>query len=242
MISSPRARLPLHVLALLLCLDLLEYSRVLAQSGDGGGAQGVEPGDIGSSPGSSSEDAGAAGPDTGSVNLSRGATIAIALVVSLVVVLGATMTVLFYLAKKRQWKIKDSIRRSARKVTSAVKAVATPLTPKKMTFPAVENKRQKGDTLKKANDQLLQSTSNVTVEKEGASGSRSSSRRSGRDLEKGLPDGAVKVESTEDNDSIEAKSGKKDGKRQRPSSVSIPSSAFEMDSPKTPMWKRVFGR
>jgi hypothetical protein len=75
-------------LALLLCLDLLGSSQVLAQSGDGGGAQGVEPGDIGSGPGTSAEDAGAAGPDTGSVNLSRGATIAIAVVVSVVVILG----------------------------------------------------------------------------------------------------------------------------------------------------------
>ncbi|KAH0829457.1 hypothetical protein FOPE_10686 [Fonsecaea pedrosoi] len=242
MTSSFLPRPLLHVHALLICLDLLENSRVLAQSGDGGGAQGVEPGDIGSGPGTSTEDAGAAGPDTGSVNLSRGATIAIAVVVSIVVVLGVTMTVLFFLAKKRQWKIKESIRRSARKVTSAVKAVATPITPKKMTFSPVEKRRRMEDTLKNANNQLLQSKPNMTNGKDATGGSRSSSTGSGLDLEKGLSDGAVRVEPTGDNGSVKAKSKKKDRKRPRPPSVTIPSSAFEMDSPKTPMWKRVFGR
>ena len=84
--TSPLSRPLLQCLAILLCLDFFGTSQVLAQSGDGGGAQGVEPGDIGSGP--SSTDAGAAGPDTGSVNLSRGATIAIAVVVSVVVILG----------------------------------------------------------------------------------------------------------------------------------------------------------
>ncbi len=83
-LSSPL----LQCLALLLCLDFSGSSRVFAQSGDGGGAQGVEPGDIGAGPGISSTDAGAEGPDTGSVNLSRGATIAISVVVSVVVILG----------------------------------------------------------------------------------------------------------------------------------------------------------
>lgn len=73
-------------LALLLCLEFVGKSRVLAQNGDGGGAGGVEPGDIGAGP--SSTDAGADGPDTGSVNLSKGATIAISVVVSFVVVIG----------------------------------------------------------------------------------------------------------------------------------------------------------
>ncbi|KIW94824.1 uncharacterized protein Z519_04802 [Cladophialophora bantiana CBS 173.52] len=240
--TSPLARPSRHVLALLLCLDFLEYSRALAQSGDGGGAQGVEPGDIGSSPGSSTEDAGAAGPDTGSVNLSRGATIAIALVVSIIVVLGGTMTILFYLAKKRQWKIKESIRRSARRFTSAVKAVTTPITPKKMTFSPVEKRRLAEDTLKKANDQLSRSKSDATNEKKPGSGSRSSSTGSSRDLEKGLTDSAVKVETRRENDAAGGTAAKKDKERPRLPSVTIPSSAFEMDSPKTPLWKRVFGR
>ncbi|OAL24051.1 hypothetical protein AYO22_05932 [Fonsecaea multimorphosa] len=152
------------------------------------------------------------------------------------------MAVLFYLAKKRQWKIKESIRRSARKVTSAVKAVTTPLTPKKMTFSPVEKRRRMEDTLRKAKEQLPPSNSSVANEKEAGSGSRSSSTGSSRDLEKGLPDCAVSVEPKGDYDSVMVKAEKKDRKRPRPPSVTIPSSAFEMDSPKTPLWKKMFGR
>ena len=71
-------------LALLICLEL--STQVLAQTGDGGGAAGVQPGEIGAAPGPAS--AGAQGTDAGSVNLSRGATIAICVVVSVVVILG----------------------------------------------------------------------------------------------------------------------------------------------------------
>lgn len=77
----------LQCLALLLCLNFLKSSQVLAQTGDGGAALGVEPGDIGSDP-TNSGTAGGDGADTGSVNLSRGATVAIAVVVSVVVILG----------------------------------------------------------------------------------------------------------------------------------------------------------
>ncbi|KIW63253.1 hypothetical protein PV04_10115 [Phialophora macrospora] len=240
---SPHSLPLVHCLALLLCLDLLGSSQVLAQSGDGGGAQGVEPGDIGSGPGTSSENAGAAGPDTGSVNLSRGATIAIAVVVSVVVVLGVTMTTLFFLAKKRQWTMKETIRRSARKVSSAVKAVTTPITPKRMTFSPVEKRQRNEAALKKANDEILRSKSAAGAkekQKERTSRSDSSSSSSDRDVEKGLPDSAVKVESRDETGGTSTT--KKDKKRPRPPSVSIPSSAFEMDSPKTPMWKKVFGR
>jgi hypothetical protein len=54
--------------------------------------------------------------------------IAIIVVVSVVAVLGVTTGVLFYLAKKREWKIRENIRRSARKVVSA-------LTPRRSEFP-----------------------------------------------------------------------------------------------------------
>ncbi|KAJ9614180.1 hypothetical protein H2200_002316 [Cladophialophora chaetospira] len=231
----------IQCLALLLCIDFLGSSRALAQSGDGGGAQGVEPGDIGASPGTSSTDAGAEGPDTGSVNLSRGATIAISVVVSVVVILGGTMAVLFFLAKKRQWTMKETIRRSARKVTNVAKAVVTPLTPKKMTFSPVEKRQRNEQSLKRANDELIRSKSDASkTEKVKIQTSRSQSASSSdRDLEKGLPESAVKVEPKSEGEEPIAK---KDKKRPRPPSVSIPSSAFEMDSPKTPVWKKVFGR
>lgn len=86
-------------------------------------------------------DAGASGDAGGSVNLSRGATIAIAVVVSIVAALGgeskrqATFfsidwnlanfkvisAVLFYLAKKQQWEVRKSIRKSTRRLTGSFK-------------------------------------------------------------------------------------------------------------------------
>ncbi|KAH8165834.1 hypothetical protein CIB48_g2410 [Xylaria polymorpha] len=45
-----------------------------------------------------------------------------------VVILGISTAVLFYLAKKREWKVRESIRRSARKVVTA-------LTPRRTEFP-----------------------------------------------------------------------------------------------------------
>ncbi|TGJ88597.1 hypothetical protein E0Z10_g196 [Xylaria hypoxylon] len=80
-------------------------------------------------PGGGIDDAaGAAGESPGAVQLSHGALIAIIVVVALVVVLGISTAVLFYLAKKREWKVRESIRRSARKVVTA-------LTPRRSEFP-----------------------------------------------------------------------------------------------------------
>ncbi|KAI0014783.1 hypothetical protein F4780DRAFT_168713 [Xylariomycetidae sp. FL0641] len=73
-------------------------------------------------------DAGASGSSSGGVQLSRSAMIAIIIVVVVVAVLGVSMAVLFYLAKKKEWKIRQSIRRSAKKVVTA-------LTPRRSEFP-----------------------------------------------------------------------------------------------------------
>jgi hypothetical protein len=157
-----------------------------------------------------------------------------------------TLAYLFYSAKKRQWTMKQTLRHSARKVSSAVKAVTTPLTPKKMTFSPVEKRQRNEALLKRANDELSRSKSDAMRKGSEKAGSRSeSSSSSNRDLEKGLPNSAVKVEAspkTESGDGEKPSTTKKDKRRPRPPSVSIPSSAFEMDSPKTPMWKKVFGR
>ncbi|KAJ8112991.1 hypothetical protein ONZ43_g5259 [Nemania bipapillata] len=72
--------------------------------------------------------AGAAGSSPGAVQLSHGALIAIIVVVAVVVVLGISTAVLFFLAKKKEWKVRESIRRSARKVVTA-------LTPRRSEFP-----------------------------------------------------------------------------------------------------------
>lgn len=75
-------------------------------------------------------DAGASGDSSGnSVGISTGGLIAIIVVVVVVAILGVTMGVLFYFAKKREWTMKETIRRSARKV-------ATALTPRRSEFPA----------------------------------------------------------------------------------------------------------
>ncbi|ORY61359.1 uncharacterized protein BCR38DRAFT_459264 [Pseudomassariella vexata] len=73
-------------------------------------------------------DAGASGTSSGGVQLSHGAMVAIIVVVCVVAVLGISMAVLFYIAKKREWKIKETIRKSAKKVVTA-------LTPRRSEFP-----------------------------------------------------------------------------------------------------------
>ncbi|KAH8816195.1 hypothetical protein F5884DRAFT_663743 [Xylogone sp. PMI_703] len=95
------------------------------QPGDG-----PAPGDAASGGGGSvvDSDAGASGSDSGGINLSKGGLIAIIIVIVFVVILGIVSSVLYYLAKKRSWEIRESIRRSARRV-------ATALTPRRSTFP-----------------------------------------------------------------------------------------------------------
>jgi hypothetical protein len=66
--------------------------------------------------------AGASGDSDTAITLSTRDQIAIAVVVGLVAILGITSAVLFYVAKKRQWEVRASIRRSARRVTTAIKA------------------------------------------------------------------------------------------------------------------------
>ncbi|KAF3015884.1 hypothetical protein G7054_g6965 [Neopestalotiopsis clavispora] len=72
--------------------------------------------------------AGASGGTSGAVELSHGALVAIIVVVVVVAIGGIASAVLFYLAKKREWKVRESIRRSAKKVVTA-------LTPRRSEFP-----------------------------------------------------------------------------------------------------------
>ncbi|KAI0129548.1 hypothetical protein BJ170DRAFT_278079 [Xylariales sp. AK1849] len=78
--------------------------------------------------GSVDNDAGASGGTSGAVELSHGGMVAIIIVVVIVALGGIASAVLFYLAKKKEWKIRESIRRSARKVVTA-------LTPRRSEFP-----------------------------------------------------------------------------------------------------------
>ncbi|PMD35210.1 hypothetical protein L207DRAFT_587522 [Hyaloscypha variabilis F] len=103
---------------------------VLATSSPQQPGNGPAPGDVGSSAGSSAgdSDAGAAGSSSGSIELSRGAIIAIIVCAVSVCILGVVSAVLWYLAKKRSWEIRARIRSSARRVVTA-------LTPRRSTFP-----------------------------------------------------------------------------------------------------------
>jgi len=62
-------------------------------------------------------DAGASGSSQGAFSLSKGALAAIIVVVVVVVLGGAASATLFYLAKKRQWDVRQSFRRASRRIT-----------------------------------------------------------------------------------------------------------------------------
>ncbi|KAK4201104.1 hypothetical protein QBC40DRAFT_278852 [Triangularia verruculosa] len=72
--------------------------------------------------------AGASGTSSGGITISKGALVAIIVVVVVVALVGIASSVLFYVAKKREWTVKETIRRSARKVV-------TVLTPRRSEFP-----------------------------------------------------------------------------------------------------------
>jgi hypothetical protein len=112
----------------------------------GGSDTGSGSDDTGSDSSSAGTIAGASGNSgSGSGGLSREGMIAIIIVVCVVAILGSKSTllrcctvkakwqpvtsmILFYLAKKREWKVRERLRRSARKVVAA-------LTPRRSEFP-----------------------------------------------------------------------------------------------------------
>lgn len=120
---------------------------VLATSSPQQPGSGPTAGDAGSSAGSSAvdSDAGASGGSSESFSLSRGAIIAIIVVACSICILGAVSAVLFYFAKKRDWQIRESIRKSARRVASA-------LTPRRTTFPKDVQKRKSNKGLSRIDE------------------------------------------------------------------------------------------
>ncbi|KAF5021077.1 hypothetical protein F66182_6910 [Fusarium sp. NRRL 66182] len=75
-------------------------------------------------------EAGASGDSSGnSVSLSQGGMIAIIVVVVVVSLIGISTAILFFLAKRREWTMRETIRKSARKVVTA-------LTPRRTEFPS----------------------------------------------------------------------------------------------------------
>ncbi|KAE9974670.1 hypothetical protein BLS_002963 [Venturia inaequalis] len=61
--------------------------------------------------------AGADGSNQGAFNLSTGAIIGISVTIGLVIIAIGSMWALWYLAKKRQWNVRESIRRASRRIT-----------------------------------------------------------------------------------------------------------------------------
>ncbi|KAM7207486.1 hypothetical protein V8F20_002172 [Naviculisporaceae sp. PSN 640] len=90
----------------------------------------VGPGTPGSASGPAEDGtaAGASGSSSNGIVISRGGLIAIIIVVVLVALVGILSAVLFYIAKKREWTMRETIRKSARKVVTA-------LTPRRTEFP-----------------------------------------------------------------------------------------------------------
>jgi len=118
---------------------------------------GPSAGDVGSTAGSGDSNAGAAGPDAGSITLSRGAIIALIVIASTICIVGIVSSVLWYLAKKRSWEVRATIRRSA-------KRVATALTPRRSTFPKdVHDRRRSTRGLTKIDE--VPNTPRADVEK-----------------------------------------------------------------------------
>ncbi|PKX95443.1 uncharacterized protein P174DRAFT_440020 [Aspergillus novofumigatus IBT 16806] len=91
-------------------------------------------------------EAGASGPSSDSVGVSSKGMIALCTIVGVVVVIGLSSTALFFVAKKRQWAMRETIRRSARQVVQAIK---TPLTPR---FPKVPEQLRRTQTKEDQNE------------------------------------------------------------------------------------------
>ncbi|KAL8393174.1 hypothetical protein RB595_003103 [Gaeumannomyces hyphopodioides] len=81
--------------------------------------------------------AGASGSAKGALEITQGGMIAIIVIVSVVAILGIASSVLFYLAKKKEWKVRETIRKSAKRVVTA-------LTPRRSEFPKSAKESRSG--------------------------------------------------------------------------------------------------
>ncbi|KAF1813482.1 hypothetical protein P152DRAFT_457844 [Eremomyces bilateralis CBS 781.70] len=66
--------------------------------------------------------AGAAGPDSGGIHISTGGIIGIAVGIAVAVIGIGVMWFLWYMAKKRSWDVRSSIRRVSRRLTGGISA------------------------------------------------------------------------------------------------------------------------
>lgn len=165
--------------------------------------------------------AGASGESETAITLSSGDQIAIGVVVSLVVFLGITSAILFYIAKRRQWEVRATIRRSARRFTTAVRA-RTPIKPNFSSGDRagiVEMDRPSEQSVHKNKDRSKRSGG---ILKEGKARPERINTSADRDVEKGVAHG-LGTQTT-----IEALSKPSPSPPQAGTK-----SSFEMDSPLT---------
>ncbi|KAL9072575.1 MAG: hypothetical protein Q9157_005035 [Trypethelium eluteriae] len=94
----------------ILCLLLIAIFTEAQNSEDGQGSGAV-------SSGQNAANAGSAGTDTSGFSMSTGSFVAIIVVVVVVAVLGIASATLFFVAKKRQWEIRKSLKRMSRRLT-----------------------------------------------------------------------------------------------------------------------------
>lgn len=170
------------------------------------------------------ETAGASGSSQTAISLNTGDQIAIGVVVGLVALVGISSAILFYIAKKRQWEVRASLRRSARRVTTAFKAK----TPVKANF----SRRDRGGAVRidppspshaqtsnksKRSGGIMKEAKRPTPE-----GRSDNTRNMDRDVEKGFGT-KTKIEAVPRFSSPSPQSSRPTGQ--------APKSSFEMDSP-----------
>jgi hypothetical protein len=121
------------------------------------------------------------------------------------------------------------MRSSIKRVGTGLQRVMTPRTPHKMTFSPVLEKRNRNGSAA------------VLLDDRDDPKKSMGSERGRSDREKGLE--TVNEEGRSGSQSSgEGHKGGKNGRRPAPPPVTVPQSKFEMDSPKTPLWSKVFGR
>ena len=193
--------------------------------------------------------AGASGSDSGGANISTGAIAGIAAGAGVVVVVCITLMVLWYMSQKRQWNLRAKVRAKASQVfTPKLKNVFSPRD--KTTFSPIE-KRRAGSS---GQNLIGGSRSPSPPAKDARTSSRTrdetlghSPPRQGRDAEKVANGLAVReltpAHSHSRNASTQSETGQATKKvRPMPPTLTVPQSKFDMDSPKTPLWQKVFGR
>ncbi|GIZ39881.1 hypothetical protein CKM354_000324600 [Cercospora kikuchii] len=110
----------LHALPIMGCISLAAAGALRRQESSSTGAASTTADSGTGITGSASNidaDAGASGSQSGSFNLSKGGLIAIIVVVAFVAIIGVASTVLWVLAKRRQWNVRQSIKRASRRLT-----------------------------------------------------------------------------------------------------------------------------